>query len=266
MNIEELKNYDTVVFACSGPSLNKVDVFSLGFPVVAISTAVRTITNPHIWIYSDYLNEMHGEEGKQVYVSSDVIKIIQEGKVTNHLSGKNVHTYGSFTSNRTFDPQTHLFDFSRPFARGPHKSITYAIQWAHSIGMRNIIFAGNDLCANSMESKYSYRVKSFDVKKKNNFKKTLDDVRETLMGWYPIAQSKGYNWYSWECGDVFEKIVSKLTPEIADNLKKNIISRPEPVIIKHQFIEENEYTGPPITEYSEQVTKYIQLMSMIKKI
>jgi hypothetical protein len=38
------------VLACSGPSLNLVDVFSLGLPVVAVSTVIRKITNPNYWI------------------------------------------------------------------------------------------------------------------------------------------------------------------------------------------------------------------------
>ena len=48
---------NTCVLACSGPSLNTVDPFSLGLPVVVVSTAIRKITKPHFWIIADYLKE-----------------------------------------------------------------------------------------------------------------------------------------------------------------------------------------------------------------
>ena len=67
---------DKAVVACSGPSIRNVDVFSLGLPVVAISTAIRYIPNPHIWIYADRLNDMHGEEGKRANENSKILKFI----------------------------------------------------------------------------------------------------------------------------------------------------------------------------------------------
>jgi len=265
MLFDDLKNYETIVFACSGPSLNKVDVFSLGFPVAAISTTIRKITNPHIWIYSDYLNEMHGEEGKQVYVAEQIIKIVQEGKTSNHLPGKNVHAYRSFTNNRTFEAEQHLFDFSRSFARGPHKSITFGIQWAHSVGFKNIIFAGNDLSADSMESKYCYQVTQTDIKKKHNFKRTLDEVHGAMVQWYPIAKRKGYNWYSWECGQIFDNIVPKLTDNIVEDLKKKLVNKLiETKLEKQNIIEEKIETKN--AEYKDSVSKYMQLISKVKKL
>jgi hypothetical protein len=58
---------DSCVLACSGPSLNKVDVFSLGLPVVAVSTAIRKIPNPDFWALADRLNKMHGQEGERAW-------------------------------------------------------------------------------------------------------------------------------------------------------------------------------------------------------
>lgn len=215
----DLLYYETCIFACSGPSLNKVDVFSLGLPVVAISTAIRKIENPNYWVYSDYLNEMHGEEGKRAYLNNNITKIIQDGKTTSHLKSQNLKTYMCEKTNRHYNIKD-LFN-TQMFLKGPHKSITFAIQWAHSIGVKNIIFAGNDLRAESMEKKYCYTTTDIDMKKKHNYKKTLDEVETYLREWYPIAKSKGYEWYSWECGEVFDSIVCKFELDKHKHLLKN---------------------------------------------
>jgi hypothetical protein len=276
MQIETIKNQETVIFACSGPSLNNVDVFSLGLPVVAISTTIRKIPNPHIWLYSDYLNEMHGEEGKKAYLDENILKVIQEGKTMNHLSGKNLHPYQCANSNRNFKINTDLFDFSKPFARGPHKSITFGIQWAHSIGIKNIIFAGNDLKAESMETKYCYPLQQFDIKKKHNFKRTLDEVKNTLIEWYPIAKQKGYNWYSWQCGSEFDNVVEKLTPELIEKFKQSSVKQPINLIptvdVKDIDLSKETYSIVEEQYMSEKqkakqkIDTYLEMMRQIKKI
>jgi hypothetical protein len=265
----DLVKYSSCVFACSGPSLNKVDVFSLGIPVVAISTAIRSIPNPNYWVYCDFLNEMHGDEGKNAYVNENIVKIIQDGKSSKHLSGKNLHPYRSESSNRNFEPSQHLFDFSRAFARGPHKTVTFALQWAHSVGVKNIIWAGNDLLAESMENKYSYATKQFDLKKKHNFKKTLDDVYKTLVDWYPLAKKKGYSWYSWQCGDVFERIVPKFSNDILEQIKNNETKTEEnPVEAIQETIqpEKEKFLQETNTQYQREVDTYLRLMSKVKKL
>lgn len=275
MKIEQLKNQETVIFACSGPSLNNIDVFSLGLPVIAISTTIRKIQNPHVWVYSDYLNEMHGDEGKKAYLDENILKIIQDGKAMNHLSGKNIESYKCASSNRNFDPQRDLFDFSKPFARGPHKSVTFGIQWAHSIGIKNIIFAGNDLKANSMETKYCYPLQSFDTKKKHNFSKTLKEVNDALKEWYPIAKNKGYNWYSWNCGDVFDNMVEKLTDDKLQLFKKTIKPQePNPIseikvddiILEDPQIAKEDIFVSEKQRNKQKIDTYIQMMRMIKRI
>lgn len=211
------------VIACSGPSLNKVDCFSLGLPVIAISTAIRTIQKPDYWFLADYLNEMHGDEGKKVWEDRGVKKVIPKNKIgrkkvenrkdfilvdckANNLASDNLHNI--------------LFDPNLPLIRGPHKSVTTALQWAHVNGATKIIFAGNDLQATTMETKYSYETKPFDLKKKHNFKKTLDQVWQCMQGWYPIARRRGFEWYSWECGSIFEQLVPKFDPKMLEEIKK----------------------------------------------
>ena len=221
--MKNILNYDTCVMACSGPSLNKVDVFSLGLPVVAISTTIRKISNPDYWVCSDYINEMHADEGRHAYENPDIVKIFQEDKIMNTEKAKSLFTYKVHKTNKISNVPTDLFDFSKPFIRGPHKSVTFAIQWAHSIGIKNIIFAGNDLYAPSMEEKYCYNVTEIDKRKKHNFLKTLNEVKDTLTWWYGFAKTKGYEWYSWECGQVFDTIVPVLTDELKEKLTSKIV-------------------------------------------
>jgi len=211
------------VIACSGPSLNKVDCFSLGIPVIAISTAIRSIQKPDYWLLADYLNEMHGEEGKKAWEDRTVKKVIPENKVRpKKVEARNDFIMINCKSTNVASDNVYeiLFDPNLPLLRGPHKSVTTAIQWAHINGATKLIFAGNDLKADSMETKYSYETKSYDLKKKHNFKKTLDQVMTCLEVWYPIARKRGFEWYSWECGSVFERLVPKFEPHMFAEIKK----------------------------------------------
>ena len=213
----------TCVIACSGPSLNKVDCFSLGLPVVAISTAIRALKRADFWVLADYLNEMHGEEGKKAWEDSSIMKVIPK----NRANMKRIETRSDFiitnvreTNLATDDHTKDLFNPGLPYFRGPHKTITMAIQWAHCNGAKKLIFAGNDLKADTVESKYAYKSESYDLKKKHNFSKTLDQVKQYISGWYPIAKSRGFEWYSWDCGPVFSSMVPAFEPHMLEEIKK----------------------------------------------
>lgn len=200
---------NTCVLACSGPSLNKVDPFSLGLPVVVVSTGIRKINKPHFWVMADYLNEMHGIEGSIAYSDPDIVKVLPEGKVSSGANAQSVVLCQYDTSTRWPDLDSSLFTGNQPFIRGPHKSVTFGLQWLHYIGVKNVIWVGNDLKANSMKEKYCYEVKDFDMKKAYNYDKTLDQTADALRNWYPIALKRGFKWFSWECGEVFESFVPK---------------------------------------------------------
>lgn len=216
---------DTCVLACSGPSLNKVDVFSLGLPVCAISTAIRSLPDPHYWFLADYLNEMHGEEGKAAWGSKDIIKVVPSDHIRNLQEKQSSIIRADYMKSKDMNAffETLLFDSSKPLLRGPHKTITFAIQWLHINGVKNIIFVGNDLKADTFDKKYSYQIKEHDKKKQKNFVKTIDQVKDTLKQWYPLAKAKGYNWYSWECGPVFEELVPKFTEDMLESMNVNWI-------------------------------------------
>jgi hypothetical protein len=230
------------VIACSGPSLNKVDCFSLGVPVVVISTAIRTLKKGDYWVLADMLNQMHGDEGKVAWQDENIKKVIANSKNnrTKFSPRKDFILVDCNETNKANDDVDRiLYDPKKPLIRGPHKSVTMAIQWAHTRGANNLIFVGNDLHADSMETKYSYDAKEFDLKKKHNFKKTLDQVKTCFDGWYPLAKRKGFEWYSWECGSVFSSMVPSFQPNMLDEIKKKHIIPDETIPTTV-----NQYTSP----------------------
>jgi hypothetical protein len=207
---------DTCVLVCSGPSLNLVDPFLLGVPVVVVSTAIRKISNPHYWILADYLNEMHGAEGNAAYQNENIVKIVPKGKVNVRHNAllRNYYDIPYSNTDKTIpNVMDHLFSGQLPLLKGPHKSVTFAVQWLHHVGVKNIIWVGNNLHAASAHEKYAYESTATDLKKSHNYTVTLDQVHRALKDWYPKAQSLGHKWYSWKCGEVFEKIVPVFEPE-----------------------------------------------------
>lgn len=233
---------ETCVLACSGPSLNNVDVFSLNLPVVAVSTAIRKISNPNFWALADNLNNMHGEEGKLAWNDVNIPKVIPDNKAIKSGTGFIPVRYSS--SGKQGEITNTLFDPNYPLLRGPHKTVTFAIQWLHVNGIKNIIFAGNDLKAETFETKYAYKLEQFDMKKRGNFQKTLNQVERTLAVWYPIAKQKGFEWYSWKCGHVFENMVPSFTEQMEIEFKqknpiKKIFNTKENIITKTDIIPHN---------------------------
>jgi hypothetical protein len=211
------------VIACSGPSLNKVDCFSLGIPVVVVSTAIRSLKRGDYWVLADMLNQMHGDEGKEAWKDKSTKKVIPSN-TSSRSKYKHLEDFILVDCNESNkandDLNNRLFEPGQPLIRGPHKSVSMAFQWAHLNGATKIIFAGNDLTADTMETKYAYPTQEFDLKKKHNFLKTLEQVQMCMEGWYPIAKKRGFEWYSWECGSVFERMVQKFEPSMLDDLKK----------------------------------------------
>lgn len=203
---------DTCILACSGPSLNLVNVFELGLPVVAVSTAIRVITNPHYWVLADFLNEMHGSEGSVAYQNENICKITPKGKTHVRHKGNIRNSMDIPYSDVSGNKDSHLFSGKYPLLKGPHKSATFAIQWLHHVGVKKVIWVGNDLKANSAKEKYAYESTQTDLRKSSNYSVTIDQVYRTLKNWYPIAKKRGFEWYSWNCGSTFESFVPAFDP------------------------------------------------------
>ena len=130
------------VIACSGPSLTKVDCFSLGIPVVVISTAIRTLKKGDYWVLADMLNQMHGEEGKIAWQDPNTKKVIAATK-NNKSKYSHRSDFVLVNCNDVNKANDNLEEIlylpNRPLIRGPHKSITMAVQWAHLNGATKLI-------------------------------------------------------------------------------------------------------------------------------
>lgn len=231
---------DTCVLVCSGPSLNLVDPFSLGYPVVAVSTAIRSIPNPHYWVLADFLNEMHGSEGNVAYQNENITKLVPIGKISPKHAGtsRNFQEYKYSDADRTINnTQAHLFSGNLPMLKGPHKSATFAIQVLHYVGVKNVIWVGNDLNAPTAKEKYAYESNAVDLRKAHNFNVTLDQVHQSLKNWYPKAKELGFNWYSWKCGELFETLVPPFDIDAHVAPSKSMFSVPAVPSI-HQVVEQ----------------------------
>ena len=248
MNINVPNEYklpsDCVILANSGPSLNKVDVFSLGYPVIAVSTAVRAdqfvSRPPDIWAVADKLNNMHGDTGKRLWREPKVLKVMPElrRKDLRRIKGLQKEELQQWyfcqyqqqrdRTRRASWADQGLFSGNMPLLRGCHKSVTFALQWAHFMGAKTIIWAGCDLTAGSIKDKYAYQVGDQDMGKRGGYMRTLNVVEKTLREWYPIAQEKGFEWYNWECGEVLESV--GLPPFLGKGKaeKKIVVNVPKP--------------------------------------
>ena len=82
-----------------------------------------------------------------------------------------------------------------------------------------------------------------------------------MIEWYPIAKEKGYRWFSWECGSIFDDMVEKLTPEIISELTilNNINVHINTDSGNHISVQE------PTNSDSNTIMEYHELMKMIKK-
>ena len=225
---------DTVILACSGPSFNKVkdDIYDLNLPIVAVSTTIRLIPNPDVWVFADNVNKFHGKPGRQAWLNPKIHKVIPtgRGKIQKGVEGVNVErvkysrnakpgqVFKKYVDGKLVEKgegNRDLFDGKVPIYRGPHKSVTVAIQWLHLVGVKNVIWVGTDLTANSINDKYAYEVNDYDRTKKANYLRTLTSTERYIRRWWPKAQSKGLKWFSWSPGGHMDNIVPIFDPSLS---------------------------------------------------
>ena len=76
-----------VVLACPGPSLKNVKVDTLGLPVVAVSTSIRLIPEPDVWVFvaNTFVKEStQGDAGRKAYTNPKILKVHPDQKIV-HL-------------------------------------------------------------------------------------------------------------------------------------------------------------------------------------
>tara|TARA_Y100000004_G_scaffold126365_1_gene142225 strand:+ start:1 stop:1749 length:1749 start_codon:yes stop_codon:yes gene_type:complete len=225
---------DTVILACSGPSYNLVkdDLHALNLPIVAVSTTIRLIPEPDVWVFADNVNKFHGKQGRKAWLNPNIHKVIPtgRGKIQKGVEGVNVErvkysrnakpgqVYKKYVDGKLVDKGEgvrEVFDGKVPIYRGPHKSVTVAIQWLHLVGVKNVIWVGADLTATSIDDKYAYETTPYDRTKKANYLRTLTATERYIRRWWPKAQSKGLKWFSWSPGGHMDNIVPIFDPSVS---------------------------------------------------
>ncbi len=190
-----------VIICGSGPCLSDrlVQLDRLrGIPILAVSTAIRVIEKPDIWVVLDDINHHHG--GHQAYESArdkDVKKVVHS---TRHYfwdkfpNVEYVHVYRENHKDRHSKKKRRFFDGGDGVLRGFNRSMTFAIQWAfHHYNCA--IFCGMDHLTTA-EIPYAYDGEmqpKMVENQNNNHRKELHQIKV----WSPLALSKGFVWLNW---------------------------------------------------------------------
>lgn len=185
-----------VILCASGPSLALVPYREPGYPLAAISTAIRTVEEPDYWLLVDRVKDEHGPEGKAAVRNPKVVKVIPKDREQIFSGVPNLEVVQRYHPG----PKTgHEFmDGKGGVVTGLNRSILFAVQWLAK-HFDTLIFAGVDLKAKGATP----WVHDFEPPQKNrvnSMNKNLDLERRQLRQWAPIAASRGVRWLSWSPG------------------------------------------------------------------
>jgi hypothetical protein len=183
-----------VVIACAGPSLGSVDPWSAGWPVCAVSTAIRHIPRPTWWATLDGLQASHGPEGCDACASGEVQVLVP--------TYKRVPTKGMIQvpyARRTIeDAGREPFDGRLPLMRSRHLSVLFALQWLAREGHDLIIFAGCELAA-AREKPYVYG-RAIPKTNFDHLRTICTSLYHVFEKWTPMAAEAGIRLVDWSGG------------------------------------------------------------------
>ena len=215
---------DTVVIACSGPSLNKVKLEdeegNKKFPIIAVSTAIRKVNNPDVGCAAQKISRVqkrptqYGKEGKRAFNNKRILKVYPASK---GMRGKRAVGRGSSRNSGQGRLRNHPGDLI--YVDNSDRitlSVVVAIDWIYNCtNVKNVLLCGCDLRANNFENKYSYKYDAkYDTKIVNRYKKlkalpdhgyerTLYEIR------YRVEKYKTLNFKSWRPGGRIEEFMSR---------------------------------------------------------
>ncbi len=192
-----------VIVCGSGPSLTNA-VRGPGYPLAVISTAIRTIPAPDLWLLVDRINTPHGLQGVEAAKNPDVKKIVPEVRVKVHwgdfpnVEGVHQTPEGPKHGSRTF------LDGKGGTITGTnlHRSMLFAIQ-VLSARFGTLIFAGCDMSTKKgvlYSHGYVYPQKHKHRPQKSRINSVTHQLGLELRRWAewaPIAKEKGVTWLSW---------------------------------------------------------------------
>ncbi len=165
---------------------------------MAVSTAIRAIPKPDIWVVVDDINMHHG--GHDAFKSArdpDVKKVVPSTRRYFWDKFPNVQFVNIYRENhhdRYTKNKRRFFDGGNGVLRAFNRSMTFAIQWTfHHYNCA--IFCGMDQHTD-MKKPYVYEgnMKPNMVNTQNsNHRKELAQIKV----WAPLALSKGFVWLNW---------------------------------------------------------------------
>jgi len=171
---------------------------STEIPVLAVSTAIRVIPKPHIWVCIDNITHHHGkrafDSARDPYVQKvvpDHAKFFWE-KFPN-MEFVTMHGKKELMRNKE-RTERQVFDGLGGVIRSFNRSMTFAVQWAFN-HYNCLIFCGMDHDTKP-DVPYVYDEillpKICSVQNKNHRKELAQ-----LIAWKPIVLSKGMVWLNW---------------------------------------------------------------------
>ena len=194
-----------VVLACSGPSLNRVDVRAPGVPVVAVSTAIRNpqLVKPDVWVFADRLNHNHGQTAKGLWDHPDVVKVIPEA--SRDKGGVNIvrvpYLSGRANERRNKADGRDFMDGKLPLLRDTHKSVTFALGWLSVAGVTEIIICGCDLRVDKLPTeKYGYDLTGRWRRETSRLNQVLASTLQSVRRFAEAAPKHGITLLSWSPG------------------------------------------------------------------
>lgn len=198
-----------VIICASGPSLVRVPYEKPGYPLAAISTAIRMIPSPDYWILCDRAEEAHGEEGQAALRNDQVKKVVPGDREKVFEMFPNVEVVP-----RWGNKERSFMDGGPGVLTGVSRSMMFAVQWLGK-HFDTLIFAGVDLNVEDPEFPWAHdyfpprrsTTKENMARHVGCMKKGLDREYHQLRVWAPIAKEKGVRWLSWSPGSRIENFM-----------------------------------------------------------
>lgn len=192
-----------VIVCGSGKLLLTVPFREPGYPLAAISTAIRNVPDPDYWILVDRIQPEHGEEGKAAARNPDIKKVIPKDRAKVFLGFPNVEVVERFHPGD--GTGRHFMDGKKGVVTGLNRSMLFAVQWLAK-HFETLIFAGVDLQA-SGATPWAHDFEPPQKKRASTMDKNLQRERNQLRQWAPIAAERGVRWLSWSPGSPIERFM-----------------------------------------------------------
>ena len=194
-----------VIICGSGPSLTKVPYREPGYPLAAISTAIRAVPEPDYWILVDRARDAHGDAGQAALRNPEVKKVVPGDREKLFEKFPNVEVVRRFSAGAA--PDREFMDGKDGVVTAINRSILFAVQ-VLAREFDTLIFAGVDLKTTKQRS-YCHDFEPPEKKRVVSMEKGLKLERDQLRRWAPIAKKHGVHWLSWTPGSPIEEFLEK---------------------------------------------------------